>query len=43
MYAAIRHYRMNAGTIDQMAQRVETEFADRIPAAVAEPVHYGAR
>lgn len=34
MYAVIRHYRMGAGTIDAMARKVETEFADRIPEEV---------
>jgi hypothetical protein len=34
MYAIIRHYRTEAGSIDAMAHRVDREFADRIPEEV---------
>jgi hypothetical protein len=34
MYAMIRRYRMGAGSIDAMAQRVDREFADRVPEEV---------
>ncbi|WP_199621251.1 hypothetical protein [Paenibacillus alkalitolerans] len=30
MYASIRHYRMAAGSIDDLMHRVDTEFADRL-------------
>jgi len=34
MYAIIRCYRMGAGSIDAMAQRVDKEFANRVPEEV---------
>jgi hypothetical protein len=34
MYAIIRRYRMGAGSIDAMARRVDSEFADRVPEEV---------
>jgi hypothetical protein len=34
VYAIIRRYRMGAGSIDAMAQRVDSEFADRVPEEV---------
>lgn len=34
MYAVVRHYSTGSGSIDEMVEQVDNEFADRIPEQV---------
>jgi hypothetical protein len=38
MYAIVRHYRA-AVPVDELMHRVDTEFADRIPAEIGAPLY----